>query len=353
LPSAPARLASLASFIVPQGAMQAPGAEPLATHPIGTGPYKLAGFEDEGRMVLERNESYWGPKPKLRHLIIDIIREPGARVAAVQAGRVDLAVDVPAAEMAHLSATPGLIAEASPDTRMILLQTRADQGFADPDIRLAAHHAIDKKALSQAVFGGAAVPISVLAIPGTPAAVDGYAFAYDPALARQLLAKSGHGPDKPARIRLGTTNGEFAGDFDIARAIVQMWQAVGIAAELEVIEYTKYADLNRANYLPEATLYALDNPTGDPELGAGVLLNPASPISAWKDMAFGQKIADMAGVTDPAARLDGWRALEQEATEIGAAIPLLQAAQGVARKKTLAYVKYLNGWVLGQTLAWS
>jgi peptide/nickel transport system substrate-binding protein len=353
LPSAPVRLASLASFVVPQAAMQAPGAEPLATHPIGTGPYKLAGYEDEGRIVLERNEAYWGPRPKLRRLSIDIIHEPAARAAAVEAGRVDLAVDVPAAAMAHLAAMPGLVAESSPDTRMILLQTRSDQGFADPAIRLAAHHAIDKKALSQAVFGGAALPLSVLAIPGTPAAVDDYVFAYDPALSRLLLAKSGYGQGQPVRIRLATTNGEFAGDFDIARAIAQMWQAVGIAAELEVIEYTKYADLNRANYLPEATLYALDNPTGDPELGAGALLNPASPISAWKDMVFGQKIAAMASVTDPAARLDGWRALEREATEIGAAIPLLQAAQGVVRKKKLGYTNYLNGWVLGQTLAWS
>ena len=46
---------------------------------------------------------------------------------------------------------------------MILLNVRADLAFADKNVRLAAHHAIDKAALSKAFYGGAAVPLSVLA----------------------------------------------------------------------------------------------------------------------------------------------------------------------------------------------
>lgn len=79
-------------------------------------------------------------------------------------------------------------AELDPIERVIILQARGDLGFADKNVRLAAHHAIDKKALSQAFYGGAAVPLSVVAPPGTPGDVPGYTFAYDVELAKKLLA---------------------------------------------------------------------------------------------------------------------------------------------------------------------
>ena len=71
------------------------------------------------------------------------------------------------------------------------------------------------------------------------------------------------------------------------------------------------------------------------------------------DGAFGQKMTELSAETDEQARLGGWRALDREATEIGATIPLLQGVQSVVRKKTLGYTKYRNGWVLGQTMGWS
>ena len=67
---------------------------------------------------------------------------------------------------------------------MILLQVRADLAFADKNVRLAAHHAIDKAALSKAFYGGAAVPLSVLATPGTPGYLPDFTFKYDPELAK-------------------------------------------------------------------------------------------------------------------------------------------------------------------------
>ena len=95
---------------------------------------------------------------------------------------------------------------------------------------------------------------------------------------------------------MASTNGQFPSDYDMARAIVQMWKKVGIDAELEVIEYAKYFELNRGNKLPETTLYSFDNATGDPEIYSGYLLNPKLPFSPWKDMAFGQRVIDQFNV---------------------------------------------------------
>src|SRR5207302_1703854 len=200
-------------------------------------------------------------------------------------------------------------------------QIRNDEGFADQNIRLAAHHAIDKKGLSQAFYAGAAVPLSVLGVPGSPGYLDDFTFTYDPELAKQLLAKSGFTPDKPAKIRMASTNGQFASDYDVARAIVQMWKKVGIEAELEVIEYAKYFELNRGGKLPEATLYTFDNATGDPEIFVGYLLNPKMPFSAWKGMEVGDKVVELFNVADYDKRVAGWRELNRFAVDFGATMP--------------------------------
>jgi peptide/nickel transport system substrate-binding protein len=352
-PTAPNWLGFLGSYVVPKKYIESVGLDGFLAKPVGSGPYKLVEYQMNARIVLERNDAYWGPKPKLRRITVEVIKDPSARVAAIQSGQVDLTVSVPVREVNRLKAIAGLAGELDPITRVILLQCRADLGFADPNVRLAAHHAIDKKAISQAFYGGAAVPLSVVATPGSPGYLDDFSFAYDPEMAKQLLAKSGFGPDKPAKIKMASFNGQFPSDYDIARAIVQMWKKVGIEAELEVVEYGKYFELNRGGKLPEATLYTWDNATGDPEIYSGYLLNPKLPFSAWKDMAVGQKVLDLFNVADYRTRIDGYRALEREAVESGATIPLLQSVQTIVRKKTLDVAKYGNGWVLGQTMSWS
>ena len=151
------------------------------------------------------------------------------------------------------------------------------------------------------------------------------------------------------KIGMASTNGQFPSDYDIARAIVSMWKKVGIDADLEVIEYAKYFELNRAQKLPEATLYSFDNATADPEIYAGYLLNPKLPFSPWKDPVLGEKVLALFNIADEKQRIAGWRALNKEAVEIGATMPLLQSVQTLVRSKTLSYTKYGNGWVLGQS----
>ncbi len=350
-PTMPVWLAFLGSYIVPKAYMEQVGPEAFAQKPVGTGPYKLLEYQMNARIVLERNDAYWGPKPKLKRIVVEIIKDPSARVAGIQSGQLDLTVNVPVREVARLKALPGLTGELNPIQRVVLLQVRNDEGFSDRNVRLAAHHAIDKKALSQAFYGGAAVPLSAPATPGTPGFLEDYTFTYDPKLAAELLAKSGYSVDKPAKIRMATTNGTFPSDFDMARAIVAMWKKVGIEAELEVIEISKYFELNRGNKLPEATLYGFDNATGDPEIYAGYLLNPKLPFSPWKDPVLGEKVLALFNVADEAQRIAGWRALNKEAAETGATMPLLQSVQTLVRKQSLNFTKYGNGWILGQTFS--
>jgi dipeptide transport system substrate-binding protein len=352
-PTAPQWMAFLGSYLVPKKYIEAVGLDTFLRKPIGTGPYKLAEYELNSRIVLERNDNYWGPKPKIARVTIQIIKDPSARVAAIQSGQVDCTVNVPVREVQRFGREAGFAAELNPITRVILLQVRNDLAFADKNVRLAAHHAIDKSALSKAFYGGAAVPLSVVATPGTAAYLSDFQFKYDPELAKQYLAKSNYSPDKPVKIGFASTNGHFPSDYDIARAIVQMWKKVGIDANLEIIEYAKYFELNRATKLPEATLYSWDNATGDPEIFGGYLLNPKMPFSAWKDMEVGQKVLDLFSVANYDSRIAGYRDLNRFAVESGATMPLLQSVLTIVRKQNLTYTKYANGWLLPQSMQWN
>src|ERR1700760_1143329 len=90
-PTAPVWLAFLGSYVVPKGYVEQVGAPAFAQKPVGTGPYRLVEWEVNGRIVLERNDKYWGPKPAIRRATVQIIKDPSARVAAVQSGQVDIA----------------------------------------------------------------------------------------------------------------------------------------------------------------------------------------------------------------------------------------------------------------------
>ena len=98
-PTAPQWLAFLGSFVVPKEYMETVGLEAFRLKPIGTGPYRLVDYEFNARIVLERNDRYWGPKAKIARVTIQIIKDPSARVAAIQSGQVDCTVNVPVREV--------------------------------------------------------------------------------------------------------------------------------------------------------------------------------------------------------------------------------------------------------------
>src|SRR3990172_6590727 len=203
----------MGNFLVQSDYIEKVGMDAFREKPIGSGPYRLVEYQLNSRIVLERNDQYWGPKPQIRRVIFEIIKDPSARVAAMQSGKVDLAINLPVREVDRLSKTSGLTGELNPIPRVILLQIRDDMSFADANVRLAAHHAIDKQALSKAFYNGAAVPLSMVSTPGTPAFDASFKFAYDPKKAQAYLAKAGYSASKPLKIKFATTNGQFPSDF--------------------------------------------------------------------------------------------------------------------------------------------
>ena len=123
-----------------------------------------------------------------------------------------------------------------------------------------------------------------------------------------------------------------------------MWKKVGIDADIEIVEYAKYFELNRGNKLPEATLYSWDNATGDPEMFTGYLLNPNLPFSAWKEKEIGDEVAALFAIADYDKRIAAYKEINKKAVEYGAIMPLLQSVITIVRKKGLEF-RALQEWL--------
>jgi len=80
------------------------GAEGFAQAPVGTGPFKLVEFKPDERVVLERNEDYWGVAPLLETVEFVEMSEQSTRMAALEAGEVDLAEGMPVDQVQRLKA---------------------------------------------------------------------------------------------------------------------------------------------------------------------------------------------------------------------------------------------------------
>lgn len=348
MPSAVTWLYFMASFVVPKAYIEKVGVDGFAAKPIGSGPYRLADYQQGARVVLEAYDRYWGGVPKLKRVTIEIVQDPSARVAAIDAKRVQLAVDLPIRETQRLGSTPGLVGRIDPIADILIIEVNHVGAFEHEEVRLAAHHAIDKRAISKAFYGNKALPIDVPAAHGTPGYPKEFHFAYDLAQAKALLAKAGFSPSNPAKITFLTTKGVFPNDFEVAQAIAAMWKKIGIVADIQVMELPKYQELLRAGKLPEATMYQWGNTTGDPEMYGGYLLDPKSIFSPYKSPDLGERVAPLLVETDPAKRAEGYRELHRYAVEKGYSIPLFQGIKTVAYDKALAYKPYGTGWILPQ-----
>lgn len=351
MPTAPQWLAFQGSFIVSKAHALKVGAGELKNQPMGSGPYLVSEYVRNSRIVLTRRDDYWGEMPAMRQVTFEIIPDPSARIAALQAGLVDIAAEISIRDAKRLSEGSGdLTAVLNPISRIIFLTVRQDGPFADKRVRLAAHHAINKAALSRAFYGGAAVPLSATDIPGMPGYPEDFDFDYDPDAAIALLAEAGFSPENPVTIPLATTNGQFPGDFDMARAIGQMWAKVGIKAEIEQITVGQWIDMNVSGKLPAASLYLWDNGTGDPELFAGYLFNADLPFATYRTDEVTEKVKPLFAEPDYDKRIAGYVALNRWLIEEGAAIPLLQAIQTLGYSRRVAFPPYGNGWLLPETI---
>jgi peptide/nickel transport system substrate-binding protein len=337
-------MAFLTGFVLPKAYYTKVGAEGFEKKPIGTGPYMVDAYEGNAFLRLKANPNYWGGKPAFETVIFKFVPDATSRVAEIESGSSDVTLEIPYEEFDRLKGKSGLAGVATPisDIGMIFISSNND-AMQDKNVRLAAHHAIDKKALVQRLLRGYGVPIDTLEAPEYSAYDASIKVPYDPDQAKKLLAASGFSPEKPVKFTIQTTRGFKPKDYEMIQAIVGMWRKVGIEANIEVYEIAKHYELRAAKKLAPMAFYNWGNAIGDPTTSTGFAMFTPSPHSGWNSKDLDEKIGPLWGEKDEAKRIAGWKAVDKYIAEQGYVIPLLQYAQPLVYKSAVKVTPNVSG----------
>ena len=283
---------------------------------VGTGRYRFLEYVPGDRIVLERNDSWWGGKPGWARVTFKPIKSGPSRVAALLAGDVDLIDQTPTVDIERLEQEPGLNLSQGISNRVIYLhmdQFREDSPFVkakdggalgnplrDVRVRKAISKAINRDAIVSRVMEGLAIKAGQLLPEGFFGVSDALdPEAYDPEGAKQLLAEAGV-PDG-FRLTLHGPNDRYVNDAKIAEAVGQMLTRIGI--ETEVVT------MPRSVYFKRASRGGED---GSPEFsfilvgwgsGTGEASSPLKSLLATYDRTKGRGAANRGRHSDP--ELDG------------------------------------------------
>jgi peptide/nickel transport system substrate-binding protein len=218
---------------------------------VGTGPYKLAQFTSGERLVVERNDAYWGGKPQWAKVTEKVIAKDPARLAALLAGEVDAIDAVPIQDLERLRKEGKFALFRGPATLVhyIALDSARDESpfvtakdgkplgknpLKDVRVRKALSLALNRDAIAKRVMEGSAVPASQL-MPGQFAGASKSLKPdpHDVAKAQALLKEAGWG--EGFRIVLHATGDRYPNDSAVAQVVAQMWTRIGLKAEVEAL----------------------------------------------------------------------------------------------------------------------
>ncbi|AVW89984.1 ABC transporter substrate-binding protein [Celeribacter baekdonensis] len=343
-------MAFLTAFVLPKKYYEEVGSDGFEKAPIGTGPYMVDAFEQGAYVRLKAFADYWGGAPEFDTVTLKFVTDAASRVAEIESGNVDVTSNMPYEEYDRLIAKDGLYGVAVPITDIGMIFLNDIDVMLDKNVRLAAHHAIDKQLIIDRLLRGYGVALSTLEVPGYAAYDDSIVVEYDPEKSKELLAASGYSTDNPVRFTIQTTRGFKPKDYEMIQAIVGMWRKVGIEAEIEVYEIAKHYELRASDTLAPAAFYNWGNSIGDPSTSTGFSMFGPSPHAVWDSPDLVEKIGPLFVEADEDKRIQGYKDVSRYIAEEGYVIPILQYVMPIVYASTVNVVPYTSGDLLPQAM---
>jgi peptide/nickel transport system substrate-binding protein len=252
--------------------------------PVGTGPFKFKEWVRGDRVVMTRNDDYWGEKAFLDEVVFRAIPDDGARVLAMEGGAAHVAVRVPPRDIERLDRIPAVRVDRTTSVRTIYVAFNTQRPpFNDRRVRQAFNYAINKSAIVRGALAGTA---RVSDAPISPN-VQGYSpiMTYDVDLdrARGLLAEAGHA--RGLTVTFHHPSGRYVRDAEIAAGIQALLRRVGVEARLVTMEFGTYvATIRGPKAIDEIQMSMLGwgTITGDADYGLYALFHS----SQWPPLFF-------------------------------------------------------------------
>jgi peptide/nickel transport system substrate-binding protein len=309
----------------------------ISKNPIGTGPYKLVRWSKDEEIVLEANDQYWRGAPKIKTVVFRPIPDDAVRVAALQNGEVDVAVNIPP-HLANIIANhPKIFLSTAPSIRTLQLMFVTHEYdaqhkligpykgvTADKRVRQAIAYALDVDEIIKGVLDGKAMRTATLLTP--------LHFGYDPALkpikqdlgkVKQLLTEAGF--PGGLELTLNSPQGRYVRDKEVAEAVTGQLTKARIRTQLKTYEFVSY--LNNLVYVHKpgpVWLIGWGTPTVDAETVYGPLFRTGSNLGNYHNADFDGMVDQAQTQMDEKQRLATYHRINKLWIDDMPAVPLYQ-----------------------------
>lgn len=201
----------------------------------GTGPFIVADYRPEDRIIMEANENYFvSGLPRLAGLEIIFFNEETAAVDALRGGQIDLVLRMSTSLYQSLETEPGIVAVDIPTNGFDLVRLRADQPPGDdPRVIEALKLATDREAIFQLVqqgYGALGNDSPIGPLYEDYHAPDVSPPARDVTAAQELLGDAGYADGLDLELHVPDTGGRP----DVATVLKAQWAEAGINVEINV-----------------------------------------------------------------------------------------------------------------------
>lgn len=162
-----------------------------STAPIGTGPFKFTRYVTDQYVELAANTDYRAGKPALEKVINRYFANPAAATAALRAGEIQFTY-VDSNDLAAFQNNEDYrVIEGNSFVVNYLGFNHDSPIWKDLRVRQAVMHAINRDAIVQSLYGGAAKAANCAYVVDKLVPDNLDAYAYDPEKAKQLLSEAG------------------------------------------------------------------------------------------------------------------------------------------------------------------
>lgn len=286
--------------------------------PVGTGPFYLESYTPGERIVLKRNTHYWrAGSPRADAIEMRLTVDPSAQLLQAQGGALDMmGSNIASADWNAVTSDPAfasrVISSELIATNWMAMDTSGqDSPFADPLVRRAVSHAIDKANLIRLQNGRGVVASCIFPtqLPGFDPGCDPYP--HDVERAKELMAEAGN-PGFATQLYTDTSAAGPPAGASIAADLAQ----IGIDVEVVSLDFGALMGTITTPHGAPMSLIGWGQDFPDPSDFVDPMFTCASAVEGGVNVAW---------YCDPA--VDEAASAAREVTDLDAAIPLYQDIQ--------------------------
>ena len=334
------------AFVVDREQIEAEGST-WQQNPNGSGPFVLEEF-DRDRIVLSRNDCYYGDKPALER--VEYILSGGLPMTMYENDELDMVPVGPGEIERVLDPNSSLHEEHLVAPELSVQYIGLNVGlppFDDLRVRQAFAQAIDRDKIAELVLKGTALPAKGILPPALPdydQNLEG--LDYNPRGARELLAASRYGAEGTMPVVVLAVSGTSGHMSSTIRAVWTMVKEnLGIEMVVEQVEWKDFLrDLNEKRYQMFSAGWIADYP--DSQNFLDILFHSQSAQNhTWYANEQVDELLERARVeSNPEKRATLYRTVERLIIDDVPWIPLTHGTTHVLRKP------YIGGFEAGATL---